>query len=158
LKFCSLWWQDEGNGAVAYRPAIDNVWALEVPLEAATNQAELHDYQVRSVPAPRQPCARTPLMKGRVWQLQVDDVRCKRLGTPANVVATENTLTAVSWTSSPAGTEKPSSKVTRALSQEREAKRQKLKEEGAAAFIGASPSGTSSRDQPEEPVRPRVGP
>ena len=43
------------------------------------------------------------------------------------------------------------------LLQEREAKRQKLKEEGAAAFIGASPSGTSSRDQPEEPVRPRVG-
>ena len=39
--------QDEGNGAVAYRPAVDNVWALEVPLEAATNQAELHVYQVR---------------------------------------------------------------------------------------------------------------
>ena len=49
-------------------------------------------------------------------------------------------------------------KGVRALLQEREAKRQKLKEEGATAFIGASPSGTSSRNQPEEPVRPRVGP
>lgn len=38
--------QDEGNGAVAYRAATENVWALEVPLEAATNQAELNDYQV----------------------------------------------------------------------------------------------------------------
>lgn len=38
--------QDEGNGAVAYRMAAENVWALEVPLEAATNQAELNDYQV----------------------------------------------------------------------------------------------------------------
>lgn len=50
-----------------------------------------------------------------------------------------------------------SNKGDEALLQEREAKRQKLKEEGAAAFIGASLSSTSSRDQPEEPVRPRVG-
>jgi hypothetical protein len=49
LETHKSWWQDEGSGAVAYRPAVDNVWALEVPLEAATNQAELHDYQVRSV-------------------------------------------------------------------------------------------------------------
>lgn len=31
---------------MAYRSASENVWALEVPLDAATNQAELSDYQV----------------------------------------------------------------------------------------------------------------
>lgn len=39
--------QDEGDGAVAYRAAVDNVWALSVPLEAAVNRTELEDYQVR---------------------------------------------------------------------------------------------------------------
>lgn len=41
--------------------------------------------------------------------------------------------------------------------QEREAKRQKLKQEGATAFIGADAGATSSRDA-EEPVRPKVRP
>lgn len=68
--------QDEGNGAVAYRPAVDNVWALEVPLEAATNQAELHDYQVRWRASTLGPlksqatCARTPAHAGPWCQRQ----------------------------------------------------------------------------------------
>ena len=40
--------------------------------------------------------------------------------------------------------------------QDREQKRQKLKQEGAAAFIGADAAATSSRDAPEEPVRAQV--
>lgn len=40
--------------------------------------------------------------------------------------------------------------------QEREAKRQKLREEGVSAFTGTDAAGTSSRDAAEEPVRPKV--
>lgn len=43
--------QDTGaDGAVSYKAGEDNVWALTVPIEAATNLDDVASYQVRASP------------------------------------------------------------------------------------------------------------
>lgn len=43
--------QDTGaDGAVSYKAGEDNVWALTVPIEAATNHDDVASYQVRASP------------------------------------------------------------------------------------------------------------